>query len=94
MHESRGLEGVFPALAPHLPGCDAMQLAVYKFHELVGSSLIASTPFPEKAGYCVRIFRHIHRQSLRELFFAPAALIKWGEDLNVRATPFGQSYHT
>jgi hypothetical protein len=65
-----------------------MQLAVYKFHELVGSSLIASTPFPEKAGYCVRIFRHIHRQSLRELFFATAALIKWGEDLNGQSNAF------
>jgi hypothetical protein len=65
-----------------------MQLAVDKFHELVGSSLVASTPFHEKAGYCVRIFRHIHRQSLRELFFTPAALIKWGEDLNGQSNAY------
>ena len=64
------------------------KLAVYKFHELVGGFLVASTPFPEKAGDCVRIFRHIHRQSIRELFFAPAALIKWGEDLNGQSNAF------
>ena len=35
----------------------------------------------------MRIFRHIHRQSLRELFFAPAALINGAR--MVSATPFG-----
>src|SRR5436305_10656269 len=69
---------MFPALAPHLPGCDAMQLGVYKFYELVSSSLIASPPFREKASDRVRVFSHIHRQSIRELIFAPAALINWG----------------
>jgi hypothetical protein len=64
-----------------------MKLSVYKLHELVGSFLVASTPFPEKASD-VGIFRHIHRQSLRELFFAPAALIKWGEDLNGQSNAF------
>ena len=78
--ESRGLQGVFPALAPHLPGCDAMQLGVYKFYELVSSSLIASTPFREKASDCARTFSHIHRQPIRELIskkiFAPTAFRK------------------
>jgi hypothetical protein len=84
VHKSRGLQGVFSAFAPHLTGCDSMQLAVHEFHELGRSSLVASTPFPEKAGDHVRIFCHNCHQSIRELFLDPATLIRWGETCLVR----------
>ena len=67
---------------------------VYKFYELVSSSLIASTPFREKASDCVRTFSHIHRQPIRELIFASAALINWGYQVGQSYAFRGQSYHT
>ena len=65
-----------------------MQLGVNNFHELVSSSLVASTPLREKAGDDVRIFRHIHRQFACELICVPVALINWGEDLNGQSNAF------
>jgi hypothetical protein len=45
-----------------------MQLSIYQFHDLVGRFLVAFMPLPEKAGDFMRFFRHIHRQSILELF--------------------------